>query len=159
MKNLTNFAVIVVVLAVGSYVWADHHESSWFDGANCDLCKSMVHHEDLMHSMKWETHKIKDGMLMTTSVPERHLKTFRDMCDKREEIENKHIAGAKPQGLCGFCDSMGKLLAKGANLQKIDTQDGRITLVTAKDPATVKMIHQHAERTQDEAKKMLAATQ
>lgn len=71
----------------------------------------------------------------------------------------KIAGGEKPESLCGFCESLGALMHAGAKMQKVKTSFGTITVVTSTEATTVKKIHAHAKRTQDETKKMFALVQ
>ena len=161
MKKVTILAMLTVGIAAGTVVWAGHHETrkqaAWFDSEVCEICKPMSVHTELMTSMKWETHTIKDGMLMVAMIPEKHRTKFERLCAKMHKKGEQIAASGKSVDLCGFCDSFGKLKQAGAKEEMVKTAFGRITLITAQDAATVKKIHKHAKRTQDEAKKMAAA--
>lgn len=161
MKYMTTLALVAVAVVAGSYVWAEHqtHEHGdkpgWFDCESCDICKPMAEDPKLMAALKWETHKIKNGMLMVTIVPEEYKEKFAGMCNEMH-AKGKELGEGKindPQ-LCGFCQSYGKLMQAGGSEEMIKTAFGNISLFTAEKPATVKMIHEHAERSQEEAKKM-----
>ena len=161
MKNVAMLAILVVGFAACTLVWAGHLETEkqagWFDAEACEICKPMSENAELMTSMKWETHKIKGGMLMVARIPEEHKKAFEAICAKMHEKGKQIATSGESADLCGFCESFGKLMQAGAKEEKVKTAFGHITLVTAMDPAAVKLIHKHAERTQEEAKKMFAA--
>ncbi|MCZ6837220.1 MAG: hypothetical protein O7G85_15705 [Planctomycetota bacterium] len=160
MKNVALLAVLVVGFGACTLVWAGDQDAKkkagWFDAAACGMCKPMTEYPELMTSMKWETHKIKDGMLMVTSIPEEHRKTFEAVCTKMQENGRQLATRGESVDLCGHCESFGKLMQAGVRQEKIMTAFGHIALVTANDPTTVELIHKHAEQSQDETKKMLA---
>ena len=158
MKTTATAALLASGLVLASLSWADHHEEengSWFDQGTCSSCKTRSSNAELMQSMKWETHKTEKGLLMVSMVPAEKLKEFESCCKKMDQTA-KDIASGKTKAdeLCGFCDSMGELMEAGAKMQKIKTQFGMITLITAEEPETIAMIHKHARRTVDEAKKL-----
>ena len=158
MKNVTILALFAVALAVGSLAWAEHHgdehHSGWFDSEACEICSPMAEHPELMTEMQWETHKIANGMLMVALIPDQHKETFAGLCTMMKQKSEEIVSRGKSASLCGFCESFHQLTEAGAKEEKVETEFGNITLVTAAEPATVSMIHQHAERTQEEAKKM-----
>lgn len=170
--------MMVLLVTVGSLVWAQSQSCSskacstaqtcckskacsqqvgWFDAGACDICKPMHAHPELMTSMKWETHKIKNGMLMVATIPAEHQKKFARLCAKIHKQGEELVASGAALSLCGFCDSYGKLKQVGAQEEKIKTDFGSITILSAKDATVVKRIHTHAERCQEESKKLALA--
>lgn len=169
MKKISTLVVLALVVALGSYATADHHEeaegqhadghshSKWFDAPNCDICKPWTAHPDLMMSTDWETHTIENGMVMVSVVPKDKLETYNAVCKQMDAtIEKMKTGQHQPKGLCGFCEAMGGLVMAGAKVEKVETAFGNITLVTADNAEAVKKIHEVAKRTQEEAKKMAA---
>ncbi|MGI9457871.1 MAG: hypothetical protein ACR2NU_15000 [Aeoliella sp.] len=158
MKKVAFLALLAMGGIACSLAWADDrektHEHGWFDAAHCTLCKPMSEHKELMMEMKWETHKIDNGLLMVASVPEEHMEVYRECCSQMDENIEVMKEGKAPEHLCGFCQSMGGLMQGGAKMEKVKTGFGTITLVTAGNEDAVGMIHKHAKRTQEEAKKM-----
>ena len=158
MKKITMLALLGVALAVGSLAWADHHEgehqAEWFDATACEICSPMAAHPELMAESQWETHKIKNGMLMVALIPEKHKEAFAGMC-KMMKQKGKEIASSGTSAkLCGFCESYQDLTESGAKEEIVETEFGNITLLTSSDYTVVQRIHRHAARTQEEAKKM-----
>lgn len=165
MKKISMLALLLMAVAAGSMVWADHHEgdhkhdgkAGWFDSAHCDVCKPWNENQQLMMSTKWETHLIKNGMLMVSVVPKDMMDDFQAVCKKCEANHKAIAAGGKEASMCGFCDAMGGLMQAGVKMEEVTTEFGKITLMTSDDAATVKKIHEVAKKSQEEAKKMLAA--
>lgn len=159
MKNVAMVAVLVVGFGACTLVWAgdqdDKKQAGWFDAAACEMCKPMTEDAGLMTSMKWETHKIKDGMLMVASIPKEYRKAFEAVCAKMQENGRQIATRSGSVNLCGFCESLGKLMQAGAKQEKVKSAFGYIVLVTADDTAAVDLIHKHAEWSQDQAKKLL----
>ncbi|MEQ8849667.1 hypothetical protein [Botrimarina sp.] len=146
-------ACLAAVLA-GALAVAEHHEDhsqsgKWFDPANCVMCKPMADKPELMHAIKWETHKLDNGAVMTAVAPKGMQDEFDAVCQKMHSKQPQ--PGDK---LCGFCQAFGKLMREGAKVQEVDTDFGNLTLVTADDDATVEKIHEFAQRTIEETKKM-----
>lgn len=145
---------LALLLAVGASVLAEHHEHGekpgWFDPAHCDVCRPMHERPDLMQAMKWESHKVANGMMMTTTIPADKKADFYAVC----ESMHSHTPQAGDQ-LCGFCVGYGDLLKSGAKMEEVKTDFGMITLVTSDDDATVAKIHAVADRSNAEMKKLL----
>ena len=158
MKRVSIFCSLALLLAVGVSAVADHHEkgegekTGWFDAEHCTICQPMAKNPQLMMSIKWETHKIDNGMLMMSTVPESKKEKFREACAQMKKIAKKVAEGEKPDAVCcGFCTAFGKAMQAGAKEQQIKTKRGAITLLTAQSPETVEMLHKMADRTIDEA--------
>lgn len=160
MKKFSMCALLAVGVAVSSFAWADHHEGSehggWFDAEHCDVCKPLAQNPQLMMSTKWESHLLKNGMMMVASPPKEQMGKFREVCQKMDMAVEKIAEGEKPKGLCGFCEAMGGVMQAGATLEKVETEFGEVTLVTSDNPETVKKIHEVAKRSQEEMEKIAA---
>lgn len=177
MKRILPLASLTLILTLGALATADHHEkghkdahndqthsgqahssqADWFNVHKCDICQPIAKHEAMMMSMKWECHKLDNGMLMVTVLPESQVSEFKKAAKEMNGFIAKLEKGlVKPKALCGFCSAFGDLKMAGAKVQKLDTQFGDITIVTATDQAIIKQIHAHADRTVEETKKMLA---
>jgi hypothetical protein len=159
MRKVLLLLVLSLGVAAGSLVWADHHEGEhnhgkWFDAAACDVCKPWTENPALMMSTKWESHRLKNGMLMVSMVPKDQMDAFTQVCQQMDVTIEKIATGEQPEGLCGFCQAMGGLKMAGAKVEKVDTEFGNITLVTAENPETVQKIHKVLQRSQKEAKKL-----
>lgn len=168
MKSLTALSWIAaptICLAVGAYAMGEHHEHKdhhdhhqgdhdgepgWFDPEHCDICKPMHERPDVMRVMKWDTHKLTGGMLMTTSIPEEKKADFYAIC----ETMHTHAQGHHSK-LCGFCKGFGGAIEAGAQVEELKTDFGMITVVTATDPATIAKIHAVADRSIEEMAKMM----
>jgi hypothetical protein len=123
----------------------------------CEVCKVLAEKPVLMEHMRWETHKIDNGMLCVASVSEEHKKDF-DAAHKKmmqciAKVTADQKAGKKVQ-LCSFCVGMGDLMKAGAKQQEINTATGAISLITSSDPATVEKIHAQADKAIAEQKKL-----
>lgn len=150
MKTLVATVAIGLLLAFGTIAIADHHEGkAWFDVEKCALCKHMGDHQKMMSAMKWEVHPTKQGMISIAMVPEEHQAEMKKLHQQIEAEVTKLESGQEMQ-LCGFCDSYGELMAKGAEEQQIETSFGMVTLVTSDDPETAVAIQKHAKRAMKE---------
>lgn len=180
MKSFTALpwiAAPAICLAVGVYAMGEHHEhkdhkdheghhqadhdgehhsdhageAGWFDPEHCDICKPMHERPDVMITMKWDAHKIVNGMLMTTSVPEEKKADFYIV------IKKMHTQGqGENSKLCGFCKGLGEVIEAGARVEEVKTDFGMITVVSATDPVVISKIHAVADRSIKEMAKMVA---
>jgi hypothetical protein len=149
MKTLVCSIVAALFVVAGSLIADD----KWFDMEKCAICKCLAKHQELMTDVKWEVHPITDGMIMVAVVPE-ELKDTMKAAHEEMEAAVKRLEKGETMELCGFCKSFGALKKAGAKEQKIEIAAGSITLVTSDDPAVVKLIHEHAKKTQEAHKKM-----
>lgn len=155
MKSLAVIAALALGAVAGHWAVADSHDAAaelaklMQEMATCEICSSAMDHPQLMDTMKWETHKIDQGMLMVATVPQEHLKEFRALTKQWEAaIEKVKKAGMRGDEvkLCSFCGDMGRLMQAGAKQQDVETANGSITLVTAADADVVKAIHALADK-------------
>ena len=147
---------VVVALAVG-FTFADHHakEAGWFDMDNCEICAAMADHKADMMRVKWETHKLENGLLSISVVPE-DLKPAMDKAHKQMEKTIKRVEAGEEMHLCGYCQSLGHLMGHGAKKEELDTVGGHIFMLTSDKPEVVKEIHQHVDKSLAEFKKMMS---
>ena len=127
-------------------------EMPWFDMQHCAFCKNMVHLEDRMTELCCDTHKIDNGMIMVSFVPE----DLRDDMRKAEQAMTdtvKRLEAGEQLAMCGFCQQIGRLMSKGAKMEKLVGEHGEVTLFTSDDPELVKVIHEFADRTIEETKR------
>ncbi len=153
MRKLGLTIMVLAAVAVALPMPAD--EEPWFDLTNCAMCKNLAAEEGLMDSMKWEVHKIDNGMLSVAVIPAEHQAAFARAGEKMEAVVGKMQQGEQLP-LCGFCKSYGNLAMHGAKSEEIHTKAGHISLTTSSDAKVVAMIHAHADRTNAEYEKWLA---
>tara|TARA_R110002049_G_scaffold2750_4_gene21989 strand:+ start:172619 stop:173104 length:486 start_codon:yes stop_codon:yes gene_type:complete len=145
MKRFTVTVAITALLLTTAV--ADHHnEKPWLDMQNCEICKHMSKHMDVMQNVTWETHKIESGLLSASVVPKEHRQMV-DAIHKNMQASAKLFETGKDMQLCGFCNSHMALKKSGAKEQEINTDFGMVSLLTSDDPDVVKQIHDHAEKT------------
>lgn len=147
---------LVGVLLLFAATVATAEEVAWFDPPNCDACKPMAQHPDLMTGVQWEIHKLENGFMMVGKAPDGLEKKFEEVSDQMHAAAEKAMVGGAPS-FCGFCQSYGALMQAGAKVQEVKTALGIVTLVTGSDAEVVKKIHAHADRTQSEMDKMAMA--
>ena len=148
-------SVLAVLVFVAGVVGAEE-ESAWFDLENCAICKHMANEEGLIESMDWETHLIENGALTIIVVPESKVAAF-ERAEKQMHETGAMLHGGEKMHLCGFCQSFGMLMMSGANVEKVNGNAARVTLMTSADSEVVKKIQAHAQKTIDEYNKMMAA--
>ena len=129
-------------------------DDDWFDMQNCEICKCMSGHMDMMMEVKWGVHKTENGMMMISVVPEKHQKTMKAAHDEMMQVVARLEKGEKMH-CCGFCTSYGKLKQGGAKIEEIETVGGKVTLVTSDNSEMIKMIHEHATKTMAAHEKMM----
>lgn len=163
MKPLLSIsAVAALMLFVGTPAHGDHHNEgvqrvgAWFDAHECAICKHLGEKPELMQAMRWETHLLKNGMMMVAVAPEELRAEYAACCKSMKNASEEIADGAEAESICGYCDSFTELVHDGAVLQELVTAVGSVTLVTSDNPSMVEKIHVHAKRTQEEEAKLLA---
>jgi hypothetical protein len=142
-------ALGLVVVWSGAAFAADQTDKIVAEMKKCAVCKNLAEKPELLKNMGWETHKIDNGMLTLTTVPEDMKKDFDEVSEKMHRSIEQVTADAK-QGkkveLCSFCSSMGELMKLGAKHQHIETKTGAVDMMTSDNPETVKKIHEVADK-------------
>jgi hypothetical protein len=148
---------VALCILVAAVVWAGDpsSEQSWLDLENCSMCKNMAAEEGLMEHMQWDTHMVATGYMSITTVDPEYEEAYQRSHAAMMKVWER-MEGGEQLPLCGYCTSMGKLHAAGAEFDEIDSRGQHIMLVSATDPETVEMIQAHAKRTLDEYAKMSA---
>jgi len=152
MKRLC-YPLALTILMLTLPVGVAAAELAWFDLENCDMCKNMSSEEGLMEAMTWENHLTADGMMSVTVVAPGHEESYQRSMANMQKAGEKMMAGEK-MNLCGFCQSYGALHMAGANFEHFETAAGDVSLVSSRDPAVIKQIHAHGQKTIDEYAKM-----
>ena len=152
MKKMIGLVSVLFVLTAMSTTQLTADE--WFNMKDCGICKSMGDHMDMMKHVEWETHLINTGMMSVCVVPSEYQATMKE-AHKNMEAAIDRLKGGQQMKLCGFCQSMGKLIEQGAKSEDIETPDGSIHLVTSTDASVVAQIHEHATKSIEEHKKMM----
>lgn len=132
----------------------DKEEIAWFDVDHCAMCGCMADHKEEMYAMKWEIHQIDNGMLSVTVIPRKLRKVVDEAHAKMAKVIAR-LEGGEQLELCGFCVSMGDLMAAGADHKDFETGLGIVSLTTSDDPKVVEKIHKHAKASQEAYAKML----
>jgi hypothetical protein len=150
----SSLCLVVLLVFAGGSVQAQE-SAKWFDLENCEMCKCLGEHKELMSVMKMDIKTFSNGMLMIVTVPEEQ-KELLAQC--REEMKKKSQSITADTKMCGFCHSFGELMMAGAKVEELDTVAGPITIITSDDPELVQKIHQHAKRSIEEHEKMEKAS-
>ncbi len=143
----------LVLLIVGLANTRTQAQDKWFDMENCDICKCMAEHQEVMKEMKWDVYPIANGMVMVSVIPEQHRAVMKQAHEQMMKAVARLEKG-EPMELCGFCKSYGALMEAGVTIEELDTVGGQITVVTTDDPDLVAKIHAHAKRSRAEHEKM-----
>jgi len=150
MKAMVSFVALALAVAWSSAVFGESEiEKMVTEMQKCSVCKHLADKPELMKNMIWETHKIDNGMLCLTTVPKDMKKDFDAVSEKMHQSIEQVKADAKEGKeveLCSYCASIGELMKLGAKQQHIETRLGAIFMVTSDDPATVKKIHEVADK-------------
>ena len=155
-KNISLLLGATALLILSVPMTFAAQDAPWFDLEKCSMCKHMTAEEGLMEHMEWENLLTKDGMMLVTVVDSKYEEAFhRSM--KNMEAEGAKMMAGEELYLCGFCQSYGALHMAGANFENFESDLAYITLATSHDPAVVKIIHDHTQKTIDEYAKMVAA--
>jgi hypothetical protein len=156
MKKQTILTLaFLLATSISAYAQVEKSKTSkpWFDMEQCAMCKHMSMQPGLMEAMKWEVHKIDNGMLMVAYVPDNMKAAFKKAMIGMEET-GKQLADGKQLPMCGFCEEFGKAKMKGAREQNLESKISEITLITSDDSQVVNQLHQIADRTIKEMKLM-----
>jgi cytochrome c553 len=133
-------------------------EIPWFDMKQCAFCKNMAPLESRMAEISCDTHKVDNGMIMVSFVPE-DLKDDMEQSHEKMMETAKQLESGKQLAMCGFCHQIGMLMSQGVKMQRLAGDHGEITLFTSEDPEMVKKIHEFADRTIRETKAQLERLQ
>ncbi len=151
-KSKTLLGLCAGLLLLASAAMAQ--EKAWFDFEHCDMCKNFTGNPDLMKGMTCESHNVANGMMSVTIVKPELVASLREAMAKCNAMGEKLMAGEK-FNLCGSCEAMGTLMARGAKYEEIELQNGGVMLLTSADAAVVADIHKWTDRTNEEMKKFM----
>ena len=132
-------------------------EKAWFDMQNCPLCKALTSETGLMENVTFDTYTTATGSMGVCTVDPKYKDAFTRAHTKMTATLKDLEAGKDVGPLCGYCTSHGTLVKAGAKSEMFTTPTGDVMLLTSTDPAMIKKIHTHAERTITEMKKMKEA--
>lgn len=154
MKTLRT-AVLLLCLTAAAAVAGD--PATWFDLEGCGMCKHLLEDQDLFQHMTWKNHKIANGLIEVTTYPDGYAERFDALMKKMEATGAKMMAGEQ-MPMCNMCRSYGGLMMAGATMEQVPLDNGYIGVITATDPQTIAMIHEHVDTT-IEAYDMMMASQ
>lgn len=140
--------LVLGILSMPAFAQDKHQEKEpWFDMENCEMCKPMAKHADLMLDIKWETYLLNNGFMSVTVVPEKAVEPMNEAKAEMEKVIARAMSGEEVK-MCQHCQGYGTFMMKGANMEEHKTVGGDITIVTSTDPEVVEMLHDHATKTQ-----------
>ena len=93
------------MLFVGTPAHGDHHNEgvqrvgAWFDAHECAICKHLGEKPELMQAMRWETHLLKNGMMMVAVAPEELRAEYAACCKSMKNASEEIADGAEAAGL------------------------------------------------------------
>ncbi len=161
MKKLIMITLALALLIGIGMVQADETgntgEAKWFDMENCGMCKNLSAEKGLMQNMKWEQHNISNGVMSVCTVTPEFMEAHKRAEKNMEAMSKKLMSGEKIE-MCGSCMALGSLFPKGLKHEKVDTENGGITLFTSDNPEVVKELHAWADKNAEEMKKMIPGT-
>lgn len=149
MKKIAIAMLAVALLAAPSLcedAATKEADKPWLDLENCSMCKSMGEHMDMMAECTWENHKIENGCMSASVVPEKHQAKMAEVHEKMMAV-GKRLEQGEKMPLCGYCVGYGELKMAGARIEEVKTDFGMVALVTSDDPELVKKIHAHTDKT------------
>jgi hypothetical protein len=147
---------VALVCAVAAPVLAGSPttEKPWFDMQNCALCKAMTAEPGLMEHSTFDTYPTATGLVGVCTV-DPAFKEAHDRANAKMMATMKDLEAGKDVGpLCGFCTSYSSLMKAGAKSEDFTSGNTYVMVLSSTDPAVIKKINTHAQRTSDEMKKM-----
>jgi len=134
--------LMLVIFMVASLGIAE--DKGWFDMANCDFCNKMS--KELMDNMKYEQHRISNGVLLVTTFKPEFKEEFMQGMKAMEQLGMDMTAGKVTDvKMCGHCEYYGKLIQAGAHFEHISAGPAEIDLITSDNPEIQKMISIYAD--------------
>jgi hypothetical protein len=155
MKAVKIAAALAIVMAVAAFVVAE--DKPFFDMKNCAMCSTLASKPGLLEAMTWEHFPISNGVMQVGHCPDEHKADFGQAMAEMGKVQEKMKAG-EAVTLDGYCMTFGELLGAGAKMEHFDAAHSSVTLITSTDPKMVEKIHAFAAKTNEELKKMAAAS-
>lgn len=149
---------LIAIVAFTAASHGDQNEKPWLDLQNCSVCKCMGENMDMMQHVTWENHKISNGVLSASVIPDKYRDRMDQLHVKMKAVTDRLEKGEE-MPLCGFCTTFEELRKAGAKTEEIKTDFGMIALTTSDDPEIVKRLHAHTDKTVAEFKKFLEGQQ
>jgi len=146
-------SAVLLTLALSTAALAGD-PATWFDLEGCGMCKHLLEDQDLFQHMNWENHRLTNGLMEVTTYPDGYAERFDALMKKMEATGNELMAG-KQVPMCNMCQSYGRMMMAGASFDHVPMENGAISVITAKDPATIALIHEHVDTTIEAYAKMM----
>lgn len=160
MKLKVGIAVGIAAIAVTSFFMVGNSlaaDAPWFDMQKCAACAPYMAEAGLMSHVQMEYHTVATGMLSLTTVPAEYEAALERAHAKCNQVIASAQGGEKVY-LCNMCLDLMGLAASGAKIDQFQTSNGYVMAATSTDPALIKKLQAHAERTTTEMMKMSQAT-
>lgn len=157
MKKAVSLALVLVLLAAIGVVAEDMKPEmgtvKWYDPANCEFCKNLVENPKLLDSMTHEYFDVANGALSITTVKPEYRDAYKKAMEAMMALANDMQTGKRNPmevKMDGQCQAYGMLMAAGAKAEYVQSNAADVMLMTASDEATIKQIHDFAERNRTE---------
>lgn len=145
-KVLIMLMPVAVLALIVVAIQAQQVPTKWLDPQNCYFCKPMAETPGLMEHVKWETHKIANGVVsLTTYSPEWKDKTEVALAEMHKLWVN--YDPAKHYQMCGMCQAWTKLPQDKIKMETVEFNGGELSISTSTDPMVVAKLHEIADKT------------
>jgi hypothetical protein len=114
----------------------------------------MTAEKGLIEHSSFDTYATATGLVSVCTVDPAYKEAFARAGAKMEATMKDMAAGKDVGPLCGFCTSYSELVKAGAKSEMFTIPNGDVSVLSSTDPALIAKIQTHAQRTQDEMKKM-----
>ncbi len=144
-------AVLLVIFIMATFGTAEEEKAkkmgkAWSDMENCDFCAKLP--KDLMAHMKYEQHRLSNGVMIITTFPPEYKQGFdkasADMAQLGMDMQTGAVDPATVK-MCGHCEYYGKMMESGAKFEHVSTSAGEIDLITSDDEKILQMIKTYAD--------------
>jgi hypothetical protein len=147
MMRITVFILSMLFLVAGSQV---SYGESWFDMENCAICKPLLEQDPhLMHHMTWKHHNISDGLVSVTVIEPEYLPSYEKATRQMNAVIEKMQAGEEIY-TCNMCTELGGIFQAGANMESVESDNVRLSIMTSDNPEMVERIQAWGTRTNKE---------
>lgn len=153
---MTTLRTVILILALSATAALAGDPATWFDLEGCGMCKNLLEDQDLFQHMDWKNHKLTNGLMEVTTYPDGYAERFDALMKKMEATGAKLMAGEQ-MPMCNMCRSYGALMMAGVAMDHVPLDNGAVSVITARDPKVIAMIHEHVDTTIEAYAMMMAA--
>jgi len=129
-------------------------EEKWMDLENCEICKPMAKHPELVTEIPWEVHLTKNGFMSVMVVPEKHKAKLEGAEAEMQKVISRAMSGEEVT-MCPHCQGYGEFIMAGVNMEEFQTDNIQISLITSTDGEIIEKLHEHARKTKAAHAEML----